>query len=208
MLASSQIQKKCERSVSYGTASICLPFVENMKECFLNDTVNALAISTEYPRNIVLGYYMMDSTYSRLAHLDSIEMGNFFKVYANEKLKDHKSDKDFLKQVCEATEASLKPDGWKAIKETLEGIVDSISVGSPLLVEEYSGMKNTKSYIMIVKYKTESTSFVSVMELNIILVQERVVCLAFYSDYTGKESQQKLRQLNDKVLKAFVELNQ
>jgi hypothetical protein len=204
---SAQILRKCEREVSFGIATICLPTIENMKECFTNDTVNALALSTEYPGNIVLGYYLMDSTYARLDQLDKIEMGNFFKVYAIEKLKDYKSDKEVLKQMCDVTEASLKPAEWKEVKETIENIVDSITVGSPKLVDEYSNLANTKSYIMIVKYETETSSFVSIMALDIVLVQERILCLAYYSDYTGKESQQKLKQLNDKVLKAFVEMN-
>ena len=205
--ASAQILRKCEREVAYGSATICLPFIESMKECFTNDTVNALALSTEYPGNIVLGYYLMDSTYARLNQLDSIEMGNFIKVYANEKLKDYKADNEVLKQICEATEASLKPAEWKNIKETVEEIVDSISVGTPKLVDEYSNLANTKSYILIVKYATETSSFVSVMALDIVLVQERILCLAYYADYTGKESQQKMKQLNDKILKAFVEIN-
>lgn len=204
---SAQILRKCEREVVFGSANICLPIVDNMKECFKNDTVNALALATEYPGNIVLGYYLMDSTYSRLNQLDSIEMGNFFKIYANENLKDYKSDKEVLKQVCDATEASLKPAGWKEIKETVEDIADSISVGAPKLVDEYTTMPNSKSYIMIVKYATETSSFVSVMALDVVLVQERIVCLAYYSDYKGKESQQKLKQLNDKLLKSFVEMN-
>jgi hypothetical protein len=204
---SAQILRKCEREVSYGSANICLPFVENMKECFKNDTVNALALATEYPGNIVLGYYLMDSTYTRLSQLDSIEMGNYFKVYANEKLADYKSDKDVFKEICDATEASIKPKGFKEIKETIDEITDSISVGAPKLVDEYTSISNTKSYIMIVKYETETSSFVSVMALDLVLVQERIVFLAFYSDYTGKESQQKLKQMNDKILKMFVDMN-
>ncbi|HQF29728.1 MAG TPA: hypothetical protein PLD36_14015 [Bacteroidia bacterium] len=197
----------CERKTNFGEAELCLPSINGMKECYENEVVKAFADQTEYETNKVLGYYLMDSTYKAIVAGSEFEMGDYFKIYGTTKLADYKAGPKELDMINDVVEKTLEPVNFAEIKKKMDAQLDSIDVGAPMLLEKYSKNKNSKSFVLLVKYSTEESSYMMVMSLNMLLIKDRIVNLAYYREYHDEADITAMKASSDVVVKRVLDEN-
>ena len=173
----------CERQASFGVANICLPMIVGMKECYTDSSIKAIADKTEYVGNIVLGYYLSDTDYIQRRKLDKIRLSDFCKLYAVNQLKNYSAIENDLDDMMGAVEASFAKENWDKVKATIEKQFDSIAIGKPLLIEKYALDKRDKTFVLLTKYSEGDESVLLSMFLHVLLLQNRIVCFAYYSNY-------------------------
>lgn len=197
----------CERMTSFGAADLCLPKVVGMKECYENEIVKEFADQTEYETNKVIGYYLMDSTYNAIVDGKEFNMGDYFKIYGTSKLADYKADAKDLDMMNDIVEKTLEPVNYAEIKKKIDSQLDSIEIGVPMLLEKYSKSNKSKTFVLLVKYSTEDSSYMMVMSLNMLLLNGRIVNLAYYHEYANESDITAMKLASDIVVKRVLDEN-
>jgi len=197
----------CYNSVSFGDIYICLPEIDGMKECYLVPIVKKLADQFEYEGNSVLAFYLNDKTYKQVDKLDEITYDDYFKIYATNQLKGIKAGKKELNEMSNAIGGNWIKEKWSGLKSKIEKDHNYLSVGRPILIEDYSPHEDVKTFIMLTKYQMEDYEYVMVMSMNMLLVKNRLIWLAYYKDYDGEESINKTKAKNDYIVLKFMDDN-
>lgn len=95
-------ENSCERVTRFGEAEICLTAIDGYKECYLDPVIKYIADNTEIAANMVLGYYLEDSTYSNLEDIDEAGFDNYFKIYGTKEIMNYTASKRDLTGVQES----------------------------------------------------------------------------------------------------------
>ncbi|WP_299679704.1 hypothetical protein [uncultured Dokdonia sp.] len=197
-------ENNCVRKVTFGDTDICLPTIEGYKECYTYPTVKQSADATEVPINMVLGFYLDEETYAKKDNIGSISFDNYFKIYATKQIKDLKADTDILKRMQGMISASFLTENWDEFKKQLDTVDYEGEIGVPTIVKSYNANDQSFTALLILKQKldTGETNVLS-FAMNGLLLQERLIWMAYYLDYEGEASIQKLQENNDRILAQF-----
>lgn len=197
----------CKNSASFGDIDFCLPEIEGMNECYSIPIVKKLADNFEYKGNSVLAFYLNDETYKQVDKLDEITYDDYFKIYVTNQLKGVEVGKDELNEMSNAVGENFIKNNWDEIKGEIEKDHNYLSVGRPVLIEEYSPAEPVKTFIMVTKYQIEDFEFVMAMSMNMILIKDRLIWLAYYKNYDGEESIQETKSKSDHIVSMFLDEN-
>lgn len=198
----------CSRNVMFGPADICLPILSGYTECYSDPIVKSLADGTEIPTNVVLGFYLNDKIYLKKDSLGLISFDDYFKVYATKQLKNHVSDKTFLKEVEELIGGQFITDNWDEMKGEIDKLGYEVQVGVPRVLKSYNIDDKSFTYVLITKYEVPgSVPYTLVMTMNGILVNERLIWMAHYLNYNGEESVNKIQEISNSILTNFIAVN-
>lgn len=198
---------KCKHSVPFGDIEICLPEIDGMTECYERPNVKALADKFEYEGNEVKAFYINNETYKKVDSLDKIVYDDYFKIYITKTMTGQKAGTAQLDEMTKMLEGNFLQENWDELKGKLNKSLDFISVGQPVLVENYSPHKNIRTFIMLIKYQMEGYEQVIVGTMDILLIKDRLVWLAYYKNYDGEESIKKAKAKNDYIALRVMEVN-
>lgn len=199
--------KTCEKIVAFGDINICLPEVDGMTECYNIPIVKTLTDKFEYKGNTVLAFYLNNKTYKEVNKLDQIVYDDYFKIYATDNLKNVKFGQAELDQGANMFEGSFLKENWDKIKGKILKDHNNISIGRPVLIESYSPHKKIKTFVIIAKYEMNGYENVMLGTLNLILIKNRIINLAYYRKYEDEESIKKTRAKNDYIALLFFDEN-
>jgi len=204
---SGEIQSDCLKEVSFGDMDFCLPGIEGMTECYSSPKVKERADAFNYEGNSILGYYLNNETYQQMESLDSISYDDYAQVYVTNNLKGIKVGQAELEQMANTMGSDFIQENWSDMQRKLEHSYDDLSIGTPVLVENYSPHSKVKSFVMISKIKTQKEEAVMLMTLNIVEMKERLIWLAYYKFYDGEESIKAAKTRNDYIIGRLMEVN-
>jgi predicted glutamine amidotransferase len=134
-------------------------------------------------------------------------MGDYFKIYGTTKLADYKADAKDLDMMNDIVEKTLEPVNYAEIKKKIDSQLDSIEIGVPMLLEKYSKSNKSKTFVLLVKYSTENSSYMMVMSLNMLLLNGRIVNLAYYHEYANESDITAMKLSSDIVVKRVLDEN-
>ena len=194
-------QNHCARKTIFGKAEICLPYVEGYHECYTDSKVKLLADGTEVPINMVLGFYLNHQTFIKKDSLGLLPFDDYFKIYGTKELKDQKAGFDELKQVQSMLEGNFISKNWDLIKKEVDKVGLDVEIGVPVVIKSYNLDKNSFTILMLNKNEIEKGKFVTTaMTLNGLLINERLVWMAYYLNYKDQNTMVLLEKNSNLIL--------
>ncbi len=197
----------CKKFVYWGDIKICLPILNDMTECYNNETIKDIADKTEYYTNTVLAYYITTDNYQKINNEEDFNNEEFFKIYAPKNAKGlhfTKSDLDYLAK-------SFDDKNWHITLEEAkyywENNIEGIEIDKPVLIESYTLNNNSSSFVYFIKSKIDDTNIYIVSVINLLLIKNRCIFLAYYKEYTGSESITEAKNNNDYIIQRLFEEN-
>jgi hypothetical protein len=111
-------------------------------------------------------------------------------MYADEEILDYVAS--FIKPTFEDYDKSK-------IKSNIDDkFIDfDISMGKPILLEEYQISPKIRSFIILLKYMLEDEDVIQVVSMNIMLIKDRVIFFAFYDKYKGFSEIKRTKGISD-----------
>lgn len=103
-----------------------------------------------------------------------------------------------LNEMAELITNNFISENWDDLKKNIDKDLDYLTIGKPILIENYTPLEDVRSYVMIVKYQTELEEMLVVAIANIMRIKERLIWTAYYKNYEGDESikRQKLQMIS------------
>ncbi|MCH6199960.1 hypothetical protein MMU07_10225 [Aquiflexum sp. LQ15W] len=196
------------RKTNFGNTEIYLPPIEGYRECYLEPTVKQIADGTEVPSNMVLGFYLNNRTFEKIGSSELSRFDDYFKIYGTIQVKDYKANRDILKQMQDAMGGNFMAKNWDLMKKEVDKIGLEVEIGVPIVIKNYNLNKNSFTYVMIARYELEGVDpFTLVMAINGLLINEKLIWMAYYLHYDGEESISRLQRNNDFILEELISGN-
>ena len=193
--------KECARKTNFGEIEICLPKIEGYKECYLDPTIKQIADATEVPVNMVLGYYLNDKAFKNKDSIVSSGFDDFFKLYGTKQIKDYKANESILKETQKALAGNFLSKNWDVIKDEIDKTGIDAKIGVPVVVKSYNLNKKSFTYVMIANYEVKGTDpYTMAMAMNGVLLNDRLVWLAYYILYKDKSTIDILQEKSNKII--------
>jgi len=198
-------ESKCSRKASFGSAKICLPKIKGYQECYEDPTVKQLADATEVQMNLVLGFYLNDETYNRRDSLGLITFDDYFKIYGTKQIQDYEADKEVLGEMKDMLKGSFVSKNWDLMKKELDEIDLEVEIGTPTVINSYELNDASFSLVMLTTYKQEGADTITLaMTVNGFLCNNRLVWMAYYLNYEGEETIDKLEEKSNLILEKLM----
>ncbi len=199
-------ESDCSRITSFGDVEICLPFINGYVECYTDPLVKEMADKTEIAINSVLGYYLNDDTYEQRSMLGIISFDDYFKIYATNQLAELDADVNMLNEVKSALSGNFFEKSWDSLVDEFIDDELQVEIGVPTMIKDYQINDNSFTFLMITKYEVENQEpTIIAMSMSGMLVNKRLVWMAYYLNYDGEESIDKLQGKTDQIVTAFMD---
>lgn len=203
--ASAQEKIDCSRKARFGKAEICLPNIEGFKECYLDLYVKQLADKTEVPGNQVLGYYLENETYDNVGISGLSGLNSFIKIYGTKRIQDYKADFQTLKQVQSSMSENYISKNWDSIEKSIDKIGIDIKLGTPTIIKTYNLNKQSFTYVMLSRNEVQGMEpFTLAMTINGLLINERLIWMAYFVNYEDEETVSLLQKKSNEVLTSLL----
>lgn len=191
----------CSRKASFGNRDICLPKIQGYVEGYTDPNVKQLADATEVPINMVLGFYLNDRIYDKRDSLGLISFDDYFKIYGTKEIQDYKADYQFLDKMEALVSENFIVQHWDDMSKEIGKLELPGEVGVPTVIDKYRINKESFTFVMLTKYDFEGMeSYTLAMTINGYLKNERLIWMAYYLNYEGQETIEKLKKNSDSIL--------
>ena len=156
---------------------------------------------TEVPINMVLGFYLNNSVYEKRDSLGLIRFDDYFKIYGTKEIKDYKADKSTLDEMQKVLAGNFISKNWEEMEKEIDKIDLEVQVGVPTVIDSYTLNNKSFTYIMLARYELEGVEpYTMAMALNGMLLNERLVWMAYYRNYTDQSIVDQLKTNSNKIL--------
>lgn len=199
--------EKCKNSFLFGDTKICLPQIEGMRECYSIPSVKSIVDKYEDARNSTIAFYVTDSTYNRIEKFGEFSINDYFKIYSPNIYKGLDLDLVALNDVATSIENGYIQENWDYLNNKIEKKVDFMSIGKPILIETYSLCNNTKTFILLTKVQASNDESLALFTINLILIKNRLIWLAYYKFYENIESFSNAKMNNDLFVLSLINEN-
>ena len=197
----------CKKSIILGGKEICLPEIDGMKECYEVPIVKSLADKNEYSANSVLAFYLNNSTFEKVDQLGDFSFDDYFKIYAMTKLKTVDVSKAQFTQFANEMTSNFIRKNWDELKRKIDNQDFEFSVGQPVLIDDYSPHDQANTYVMLLKLSDDENEKILACTMNMILLKERLIFLAYYKNYENPESIKTAKSKNDFIVHRLISEN-
>ena len=197
----------CERTTNFGASEICLSKIDGYRESYSEPKVKALADGTEIPSNMVLGFYLNDAVYEKRDAIGTFEFDDYFKVYATKALQDIDANSRLLKKLEEEVSSTFIAKNWDKIKGEVDQVLSGVEIGKPTLVKSYNLTDNSITCVLLIRYGVEDESTLKALTMNVLLIKNRLIWMAYYLNYHDEGSIAILEENNNKIMKKLLSAN-
>lgn len=196
----------CERITYFGVKPICLPKVKGYKECYNNVKAKKFADSSQAQGVSILGYYLPDADYANLDNLNSLN--EYIRIYSPDSAMDLIVDKNILATLEQNMTAIYEDLDWRSVIEDFEENVGKIGLNQPVPVKTYSLNDSSFSNVILIKVQPEyKDAHTRVCVTNGLLINERVVFMAYFLTYEGEETIRQAVVNNNKIVDLIFKAN-
>ena len=192
----------CNNLTNFGDITICLPDLIDMTECYSDPLVKLTAdMFKGTDEEEIIGIYLLDDVYeSMYDNFFEDGMGDsFIKIYSTSTVKGMDADEEILDYVASFIKPTFEDYDKSKIKSNIDDkFIDfDISMGKPILLEEYQISQKIRSFIILLKYMFEDEDVIQVASMNIMLIKDRVIFFAFYDKYKGFSEIERTKGISD-----------
>jgi len=97
---------------------------------------------------------------------------------------------------------------WDDIKKEVDGLNLDIEIGQPTVVKNYTHNDKSFTYMMLVNYAIDAeTIYTMAMTVNGMLLNKRLIWMAYYLDYDGEDSIELLQSKSNAILDNIISAN-
>jgi len=194
-------ENNCVRKASFGKTEICLPQIKGYQESYSDSIVKQLADQTEVPINMVLGFYLNNQTYEKKNSLGLFSFDDYFKIYGTKQIKDFKADSKLLQEMQDVLAGNFISKNWESMEKEVDKIELEIEIEAPTVIKTYNLNSKSFTYVMLTRYKLEGAEpNTMAMTMNGLLINERLIWMAYYLNYHGEETISKLQENSNIIL--------
>lgn len=197
----------CSRIVSVGNASICLPKIDGLIECYQNPIVKEMADHYEFRNNKVYGFYLSEEVYSMVDYLGTFPIDDYLKIYAPKSIENLIANIAELNKLSEVLKSGFIETNWQNISKDIDEITSYIKVDQPVMIDKYSVSDYAHTIVLLSKVRSAEIEKVMCMTLNAILVKNRIIFLAYYKDYFDESSVRLTKSKNDYIVLRLIQAN-
>lgn len=194
----------CNNLANFGDITICLPELIDMTECYSDPLVKLSAdMFKGSDEEEIIGIYLLDDVYdSRYDNFFEDGMGDsFIKIYSTTNVKGMKADEKILDYLAPLIKGKFEDYNKSNIKSNIDKRFNDldldITMGKPILLEEYQISQKVRSFIILLKYAIKDDDYIQVASMNIMLIKDRIVLFAFYAKYEGFSEIEKTKAISD-----------
>ena len=190
----------CERGANFGGNIICLPKLDGYSECFHKPAIQTFLLNRNIPTNIDFGFYINQTDLGILEKSGVVPFGDYINVYGVKAIANLKADHSVLQMFRN----ELKKDGCDSIIHLRFNEFDfDVSLKDPVkCLKTYSYNNSSYSELILAHFMHDNgDSSKQLMTLNYLLLDERIICLCYYSVFKGKKSVELHEQKNNSILK-------
>ena len=194
-----------EKFIYYGKLKLILPIIDGMKECKSNQFVQSKLKSTNYSNNIILGFYVNNSTYKNINEIENIKIDDYAQIYASKKLEFININQQFFNEVSKTIQEGYIKENWEELKNKIN--FNNIIVSRPIIIDTYSSNNNSSSYVIFTRYENENNENFMLIIMNLIKIKNKLIYVSYYKNYDGEESIKKAKGKNDFIIYRLIEEN-
>lgn len=195
----------CSSFVPYSGIQICMPEIDGMKECYSNEKVKQFADRTAGPGVSFLAYYLNNAINQNIEILDTVSVLNdIFQVSVVDAMHDEKFGIDMLDEIQSLLVHGLSGELWENVKVKLKNSNFIGTVEKPINIENYSPKENVRTIITLDKSQLGSDVFICVKILNLVLIKEKIISIAYCNQYNSDESIKNAKIKNELFVNNFV----
>lgn len=200
--------RNCDTSVLFGDVNICIPNVKGYKDAHSFPDMAKQSRMIEANGNAVLGFYISDT--ANLGRTTDVDLyyEDYYTIFSPQQLKDVRSDESDLKETMRAALQNFSVQDWDSTKNRIKQMTSGqLEVNKPVLIRTYSLNDNISSAIVLMKVGHEGRMNSIVFCMNMLLIKDRIVSMAYYLNYTGVESIIKLKKNSDRIALELLNAN-
>ncbi len=190
----------CERGANFGGNIICLPKLDGYSECFHKPAIQTFLLNRNIPTNIDFGFYLNQTDLGILEKSGVYPDGDYIKVFGVKAIANLKADQSVLQMLIN----EFKKDGCDSLIHLDFNEFDfNVSLNEPpKCLKNYSYNNSSFSKLMLSHFIDDNgVSVKQVMTLNLLLLDERIICFCYYSEFRGEKSVELHEQKNNSILK-------
>jgi hypothetical protein len=193
------------RKVRWGDLSLQLPKIESMTECYAEPKIASFANQFEVNGNQILALYLNDITYGQKEQLGHLVFDDYFKIYATEDLKLRTFTSEDMDEVMNLIKSGFISNHWDEVNENLKK--DKIEIGKPYMLDNYKLNDKVQTIISISKFSVEGKTKTICTAMNALLLKNKLIWLAYYKEYVGKQSLAFVKEKNDSIVLSLLAIN-
>ncbi len=203
--------KKCEKTVLFGEAEICLPKMNNYTECYLYSNIKErVDEAVGYNgKNTVLAVYLTDELYSLINDSSETLFDDYYILFGNKRLANYDANKSEIKNLIGTNSNRITNEQWARIKDNLEDGIKSVDVrlDKPIAIEEYSIDENVSSVVSLQKVFINDKEVFKVLIINVALINNRLVWLCYYKNYKDPETIKYSKERSNSMVRKILDIN-
>lgn len=202
-----QLSDNCATTIEVGNASVCMPKVSGYVESFGNPHL-WLKLGDQYDGiTDAYSYYLNLDQAELIKKSQSFSLNDWFKVYMVTEMKNISISQEQFKGFSNLIADGYIRENWTTLSEKLEGSLGQIKISQPTMVKSYSTSKNSNTFVLLMPIKSKDEEKTIVMIMNDILLNDRILFVAYYLDYNGPKSLDLATQRNDYFIYRVLEEN-
>ncbi len=190
-------KKPCNNSVQFGDIDVCLPEVAGVKECHRDSLMKNKIAMIEMANTEVIGLYLNNRTYKQIEQIDQITYDDYFSVYISKSRKNIKAGKAELDETYGYAVSSFSNENWDKVNDMIKEKTAGLTIDKPVLIQSYSPNDKIRTALLMIQVNDLEEVHYMVVTMNLMLVKERIIFVAYYRNYDGKESIKKCKSVND-----------
>ena len=164
-----------------------------------------LADATEVQSNVILGFYLSNETYAKKSHLGLFGFDDYIKVYGTKHIKDTEASPKLLGRMKDFVARGFISKDWDAMDKEADKISSAVETRVPTVIKSYSENENSFTYVVLTKYDVGGAEpLVVANTINGLLVNNRMIWVAYYLNYKGEETITRLQENSNAILKEFL----
>jgi hypothetical protein len=200
------------REVNFGNTLIRLPKVIGLTECYREPIVKMNAdLFKGTDDEEILGFYISDDEYNDLYN-SLMEKGlqkEFVKIYSTNLVKNYNVSEEDFNKFSSGIRSMFNEYEGSQIQSKINSKMElfDISAGKPILLDEYQINSKIKSYVALMKFKFENENIISLIVMNVSIIKNKLIFIAYYDKYSNSDQIKKLKAKNDYFLLSLLAAN-
>lgn len=208
-------QNPCSNTKEYGFKEICMPKLDNMKECYDEELYKLYADEFKgTAEEIILAFYISENDYSDfyLNILNEKQVLNdpYCKIYSTTLVKDvyiDESNLDFLEESI--IKYMEQVDDSFSLSENLNEIMkeSNVTFQAPLLLDHYKTIDNIRTIVSLLYYTMDAEIVKMTTIMHLIVIKNRLFFMACYEEYNDFASIKEIEKKSNFYAEELLRIN-
>ena len=194
----------CADAVYIKETPICIAEPNELKEVSNDQSFSTFVNQFVSADNNIIAFYVDNETEPN--SLDSNK--NYASIYTNKNMEKDLSKSQFNQMSKTMGSYLNKPSNINSILKDLNtNYFDNITLGKPIVIDNYASNDNTNTYILLGKTMDNSGEIITLTTLNLIYIKEKMILSNYVIEYENRSSIEELKLKNNNFISSLFKSN-